>query len=81
MATALLVLGLVVAAVLFVVAASAAIAGIVSWFAGERIERCPHCNRYAMTTAGDVHRDGCPHRGALHLGHAARPHGYRLRHH
>lgn len=68
-----------VATLLCAVTAFGAVVGLMSVLAGERLRRCRHCGRIAMTTRGVVHKDGCAPLLHERLEHAVR-HPHLLRH-
>lgn len=50
----------VLAAALLLVATLAMFVGLVAGFGRERVERCPHCQHFGLTTGGLMHDGGCP---------------------
>jgi hypothetical protein len=60
MEVVMIVVAVGIATVLLAVSAFGAVVALLSVLAGERLRRCPHCGRVAMTAQGAVHSDRCP---------------------
>jgi hypothetical protein len=62
-----LIVGLVLAGVLFVAVESGAILGLIAAATGRHLERCERCHSYGLTRRGLVHPADCPpHREHVH---------------
>lgn len=60
MAVAMWVIGLVLVALLMGASTWAMTVGIIGGFSGRRLEKCPRCHRYGLTSDRLVHSEGCP---------------------
>ncbi|HVB04821.1 MAG TPA: hypothetical protein VNF07_01025 [Acidimicrobiales bacterium] len=79
----LFLIAVVVGGVLWVATAVTGVAGLIAAVFGERFERCPRCEHYAMTVGGLAHPQGCPaeRHGRLEHHRTSRHHGLPLLHH